>query len=168
MICDHLWGPEWTSKEEECRNHPDQTVCFSLCDSKMSITAERAKCHCAEIKQPSTMFLINFGELPSSRMYTMKRPCNATLHVSVWPERIPFVHICLPFSGHMTWQTRGRAAQNKVKLPLTRRPRDCKFQFRNKNVAFKRHILTSSSWRYFYIFAPISILASMPSLCWLT
>lgn len=83
------------------------TLGFCLCDSfqiitKMTPCVESGKCHCAETDQPSTMFTIKFGELPSSRMYTMKQPCSATLYVSFWPERTPFVHICLSFSGLMT------------------------------------------------------------------
>lgn len=83
------------------------TLGFCLCDSfqiitKMTPCVESGKCHCAETDQPSTMFTIKFGELPGSRMYTMKQPCSATLYVSFWPERTPFVHICLSFSGLMT------------------------------------------------------------------
>lgn len=53
--------------------------------------------YCAETKQHHTMFTINFGELPGSRMHTMKQPSSAALYVSVRPERILFVHILRSF-----------------------------------------------------------------------
>lgn len=45
------------------------------------------------------MFTIKFGELPGSRMYTMKQRSGAALCVSSGPERTAFVHIWLSFSG---------------------------------------------------------------------
>lgn len=49
--------------------------------------------HYAEAEQRHTMFTIKFGELPGSRMYTMKQLSGVALYVSVRPERTAFVHI---------------------------------------------------------------------------
>lgn len=133
----------------------------------MSIMVESGKCHCAEIKPPSTMFIIHFGELPSSRMYTIKQPCSGTLYVSFWPEKSPLYTYTSHFQDIWHAQTEGRAAQLLPHNCTTTQiglQHQCEFQFRNKNNRLKCYILMNISLWYFYIFALISFLNFLP-LC---
>lgn len=75
--------------------------------------------HYAEAEWHHTMFTIKFGELPGSRMYTMKQLSGAALYVRVqaWKNRL-CTHMTLILI-HLTWAKQGASATIKPFLLLS-------------------------------------------------